>query len=250
MYKTRKRAGLPAEIEILSSVSHPNIISYIGHFEDEKAFYLVMEKFGKLWKNPSKSQTQIFTFHTTSDEMVFPSQTPTLKILSGTTSSLFEYIDYNKCGKVPTRSLRPLFKQICLSLAHLHELGFVHGDVKEENILIGTNKLGRLVAKLCDFGHATRATNKFPRMRLYGTRVLTPPELLSHLRAEELRRPCTEPMHVGFKQDIWALGIVFWTMLHGSLPPENELYISGGIDLSTFQHYPSSFAAITDDCKS
>jgi serine/threonine protein kinase len=38
------------ELEIMSQISHPNIIEYLDHFEDSNSFYLVMEKFG----NPCK----------------------------------------------------------------------------------------------------------------------------------------------------------------------------------------------------
>ncbi|KAJ3373458.1 Checkpoint kinase 2 [Kappamyces sp. JEL0680] len=244
VYKNSKRSGIPTEIDILSRLAHPNIIGYIGHFEDARAHYLVMERFGKLWKNPSKSADDVLSF--SSLPQILYRSSSSVRILSGTSSSLFEYIDYNKCGKVPSRSLRPLFKQICLSVSHLHQLGIVHGDIKEENILIGAAKNGRLLAKLCDFGHATRVDSRNPRMRLYGTRVLTPPELLCHLRAEETQRPTSQPLCLGLKQDIWALGIVFWTMLHGSLPAENDMYISGGYDLDRFSCYPASYAAITD----
>ncbi len=231
--------GIPAEIDILSSVSHPNIVSYVDHFEDEKAYYLVMEKFGKNWK---VEKDQEFTFDPLSG---VPPQYSTLSIISGTSSSLFEYIDSNKTGKVPLRSQKPLFKQIATCLYYLHQSGIVHGDLKEENILIGT-KSGRLVAKICDFGHSSRVNQRHPKMRLYGTRVLTPPELLNHLRAEERGELCSDPLQFGFKQDIWALGIVFWTMIHGCLPPENEMYINGQLSVEKHEFYPSSFKAVSD----
>ena len=248
MYKSSKRSGVPNEINILSSLCHQNIVSYHDYFEDRKANYLVMERFGKIWKSASsssnsKEQEPILLSDPRSLYLHF--QNPESLILSGTSSSLFEYIDHSKAGKVPPRSLRPLFKQICTALYYLHEKNIIHGDLKEENILIGSVK-GRLVAKLCDFGHSCKVDTCNPRMRLYGTRVLTPPELLNHLHADEKGLPCMEPLQTGFEQDIWALGIVFWTMLHGALPAENERYIRGDFDLDEFVYYPSSFAAIND----
>ena len=215
MYKSSKRIGVPTEIDILSSQTHPHIVQYLGHFEDRKAWYLVMERFGKIWKSPQDVQKECLSLSST---LLIDRQmnSPTIS-MTGTSSSLFEYIDHSKGGKVPQRSLRPLFKQICLALVFLHDQGIIHGDLKEENILIGNVK-GRLVAKLCDFGHSCRIDKSNPKMRLYGTRVLTPPEMLNHLRCEERGEKCFDTLQLGFKQDVWALGIVFWTMVTISTP--------------------------------
>ncbi|KAI8897086.1 kinase-like domain-containing protein, partial [Globomyces pollinis-pini] len=112
-------------------------------------------------------------------------------------------------------SQKPLFKQMAKAVAHLHSRKIVHGDIKEENILIGT-KSGRLVAKLCDFGHSFKIFDSQPKMKLYGTKVVTSPELLlnSNKSDSEVQK------YTGFAQDIWALGIVLYTMLHGNIPPE------------------------------
>ncbi|KAJ3283518.1 hypothetical protein HDU79_008986 [Rhizoclosmatium sp. JEL0117] len=41
---------IPLEIYILKQVKHPNIISYVDYFEDDKFFYLVTEIFGTPWE--------------------------------------------------------------------------------------------------------------------------------------------------------------------------------------------------------
>ena len=206
MYKSTKRAGIPAEIDILSSLTHNSIVQYLGYFEDKRAWYLIMERFGKIWKSPQDVEKECFVL---SNSFLFEKH---IYSATDTTSSLFEYIDHSKGGKVPQRSLRPLFKQICQAISFLHNQTIIHGDLKEENILIGNIK-GRLVAKLCDFGHSYRVDEKNPKMRLYGTRVITPPEMLNHLRCEERGEKCNDILQLGLKQDIWALGIVFWTMV-------------------------------------
>ena len=50
IYKLADRETKKIELEIMSQISHPNIIEYLDHFEDSNSFYLVMEKFG----NPCK----------------------------------------------------------------------------------------------------------------------------------------------------------------------------------------------------
>ena len=34
------------ELEIMSQISHPHIVTYLDQFEDANSFYLVMENFG------------------------------------------------------------------------------------------------------------------------------------------------------------------------------------------------------------
>ena len=238
IYKSSSSSSIPAEVKILSLITHTNIVKFIDHFEDSKAHYLVMERFGKQWLWGE-------------DEMVLimPPGYSNLTVISGTSSSLFEYIDHCKVGRVPTRSLKPLFKQIASSVAYLHKQGIVHGDIKEENILIGTTKHNRLFAKICDFGHAYLVNPKSPRMKLYGTRVLTPPELLNHMRFENVPNyVCKDSYQLGYKQDVWALGLVLWTMIHGSLPKENEFYIRGDYDLSRYKTYPTCYESIKEPC--
>lgn len=46
IYKIIDRESKKIELEIMSQLSHPNIVSYLDHFEDSRSFYLVMEQFG------------------------------------------------------------------------------------------------------------------------------------------------------------------------------------------------------------
>ncbi|KAI8905843.1 kinase-like domain-containing protein, partial [Gorgonomyces haynaldii] len=186
--------GVPLETDILRSVRHPNIVSYLGHFHDHKYYYLIMELFGTPWRLEESNFIQA------------PSQS--IPVTSGSCATLFDFIDlYGRC---PVYLQQTLFKQICLATEQLHELMVVHGDIKEENILIQiVNK--QFVAKLCDFGHCRRTKRRLPYMKHYGTMDISAPELLGG-----------DTLFSGFEQDIWALGIVLYTMIHGGLPPQRE----------------------------
>lgn len=85
------------------------------------------------------------------------------------------------------------------ALIYLHSKGFIHRDVKCENLLLGWN--GEV--KLADFGLATR-TNKRNRDRL-GTSKWMAPEVIREQYYDE-------------KIDMWSLGITIIEMMDRSLP--------------------------------
>jgi serine/threonine protein kinase len=222
------------EISILSSISHSNIISFMDSFEDSLCFYLTMEHFGLPWRHRDSS----------SETLVIPScQKESVKyslvsVSNGSSASLFDYID--EFGGVPSHLVHDIFGQIAQGLGYLHSQGIVHGDVKEENILIDY-KNNRHIAKLCDFGHAKRTKRNRLDMKFYGTRDCSAPELLPNLRAVENDEE-PELSFYGYKQDVWALGLVLYTMLHGSLPMNNDQLVGGSESLQGLLVYPTEFS--------
>jgi PAS domain-containing serine/threonine kinase len=97
-----------------------------------------------------------------------------------------------------------IFKQIVNALSHLHEVGLVHRDVKDENILIDSN----YHVKLIDFGSAAffDPSGKTHFDTFLGTRQYAPPEVL--LRKE----------YRGPEADVWALGCCLYIILTAALP--------------------------------
>ena len=229
----KKKTKSPAEL-ILKDLRHKGIIKFYDSFSDSHAVYLVLERFGKCWDKESATKLEKFRVNGKNYQITIPIQT-------NTSSTLFEYIESSVNNRVPAKSVKPLFYQIASAVNYLHGLGIVHADLKEENILIDIRD-GRLVSKLCDFGHCFKYDGT-PRMKIYGTRVLTSPELLGHL----IYSDCEDEYVTGFPQDIWAVGLLFYTMIYGQLPPENDELIEGNIDLARFQYYPTSFEALKDE---
>ncbi|MFI1657017.1 serine/threonine-protein kinase [Streptomyces sp. NPDC020472] len=90
-----------------------------------------------------------------------------------------------------------LIAGICEGLAHLHRSGWVHADLKPENVLLGRDGS----VKLSDFGLATELT---------GTHGYVPPMgTLDYLPPERWRAPLGElGVQVRPSADIWALGVV------------------------------------------
>ncbi len=101
--------------------------------------------------------------------------------------------------------------QIAGALAHAHERGFVHRDLKGANVLITAD--GR--AKVLDFGLARRLpgppgeATRTQGLTEAGTVVGT----LSYMAPEVLRG---EPADA--RSDLWALGVVLYESVSGSLP--------------------------------
>ncbi|WP_405697839.1 serine/threonine-protein kinase [Streptomyces sp. NBC_01185] len=107
---------------------------------------------------------------------------------------------------VPEADRGRLIAGICEGLAHLHRSGWVHADLKPENVLLGKDRS----VKLSDFGLATELT---------GTHGYAPPMgTLDYLPPERWRAPLSElGVRVRPTADIWALGIVI-----------HEVFAAGG----------------------
>jgi serine/threonine protein kinase/tetratricopeptide (TPR) repeat protein len=110
-----------------------------------------------------------------------------------------------------TRALR-LWKQICDALAHAHESGVIHRDLKPTNVIISKSEDGTETARLVDFGIAkiiTSASRETHNLTETGT-VFGSPQYMS-------------PEHcLGFKMDersdIYSLGCMVYEMLTGNTP--------------------------------
>uniref|UniRef100_A0A182QCT5 Protein kinase domain-containing protein n=1 Tax=Anopheles farauti TaxID=69004 RepID=A0A182QCT5_9DIPT len=97
-----------------------------------------------------------------------------------------------------------LFQQLLLAVKHLHSLGFVHRDIKAENVLLVSEER----VKLADFGFSTQLVNgAWQHLDTFcGSPPYAAPELFS------------DDHYIGGPVDIWALGILLYFMLEGCMP--------------------------------
>lgn len=122
------------------------------------------------------------------------------------------------------------------ALAFFHEKNIAHRDLKPENILVDMNS-PHYATKVIDFGFAAQSTQKLSVW--CGTPAYMSPEM------------CKKQKYNGPATDIWALGIMLYTMLFGQQPfkgsSEADLYkkvIKGEYKLSdvaendTFTQFP------------
>src|SRR5947208_12761326 len=104
-----------------------------------------------------------------------------------------------------------VLRQVCAGLHHAHELQIVHRDLKPENIMLVRENGGRDRAVVMDFGLAKerRADPALAKLTATGI-ILGTPEFMS---PEQIRG---KPLDG--RSDIYALGIVAFEMLTGTLP--------------------------------
>jgi predicted Ser/Thr protein kinase len=111
-------------------------------------------------------------------------------------------------GKLQPGEALALVPQICDALQYAHEEGIVHRDIKPENILV--DKRGRV--KIADFGLAKLLRLSAVEMTLTHTRQVV--GTFHYMAPEQFERPG----EVDHRVDIYALGVVFYEMLTGTLP--------------------------------
>lgn len=107
--------------------------------------------------------------------------------------------------------IKNYFTQIVSGLMYIHSLNISHGDIKPENIVI--NKNGNV--KLIDFG-LSYCIDKYQIKcggKPKGTIKYMAPELTCFLKENNIKKKLDL-----FAVDMWALGIVYFIMIHKCFP--------------------------------
>ncbi len=157
------------EIEVSSSLRHPNIVSYIEHGTHNGIIYLVTEY-----------------------------------VMGMDASKLAK----NRGGKLGYREVARIIEQTLAALEFAHDKGFVHRDIKEQNILVDGN-FPDYLAKLTDFGLSksykqTGMSGVTMVGDVAGTIAYMPPEQVRDFK--EVRPP----------SDIYAVGMTAYSLLTGA----------------------------------
>jgi serine/threonine protein kinase len=100
-----------------------------------------------------------------------------------------------------------ILHELAKVLAYVHERGYVHGDVKPENIMFDpVTKRPRLV----DFGFCLPKSTNYPKS---GTPYYMSPVFLGHYTNNTYFTP-----KVTFEDDIWAFGVTAHELFFGTVP--------------------------------
>ena len=102
-----------------------------------------------------------------------------------------------------------IIRSVCIALQYMHELDYVHRDVKLENIFLGDGEIPE--AFLGDLGTAEQLESE-PFTDTVGTVPYQAPELLEN-------KPYGKPV------DVWALGVSLYHLLTRNFPFGDPGYI-------------------------
>ena len=157
------------EIEVASSLQHPNIVSYIEHGTHNGIVYLVTE------------------------------------YVTGMDASK---LAKHRGGRLNYREVVAIIEQTLAALEFAHAKGFVHRDIKEQNILVD-GAYPNYLAKLTDFGLSksykqTGMSGVTMVGDVAGTIAYMPPEQVRDFK--EVRPP----------SDIYAIGMTAYSLLTGA----------------------------------
>jgi serine/threonine protein kinase len=133
-----------------------------------------------------------------------------------------QYCDHHRMS---LRDRLVLFHQVCSGVAHAHQKGVVHRDLKPTNVL-ATQKGSQHVVKIIDFGIAAQMYREpgVERVTAAGTPIGTPEYM-----APEQASPRGD---VDTRTDVYALGVMLYELASGRLPfASDQLRALGPADL-------------------
>ena len=102
-----------------------------------------------------------------------------------------------------------IFVQILLGLFALEENGYMHQDIKSDNILLKTQKIdgeNYLNVKLSEIGFSRKLDKKIGSKTYFGTPYYLSPEVISYEEKYDMN------------SDVWSLGVVLYEMATTHLP--------------------------------
>lgn len=162
-----QRIALRREAWITSNLVHPNVIRVFRFINDRRNPCIVME--------------------------FFPASNLKLKILRGEVAAL-------------RPRLKRILAQACRALAHTHAKGWVHRDIKPDNLLVNSSGEVRLI----DFAISVRSATGLARLL---ARRAKPAETRSYMSPEQIRG-----LPLDGRADIYSFGVMLYEVLTGRVP--------------------------------
>ncbi|VUZ46412.1 unnamed protein product [Hymenolepis diminuta] len=196
-----QQADFWAEREIMAQSASPWIVRLIYSFQDVRSLYMVMEY-----------------------------------VPGGTLVCWMDEVEL-----ISETVCRFYAAEITQALSDLHDMGFIHRDIKPDNMLLDMS--GHL--KLADFGTCVRVDPHTHRVRCESA-VGTP----DYISPEVLYSQSSGGGEYGFAVDWWALGVLVYEMICGETPFYSDDLVttySKIMSHTTSLHLPKDIA-ITPSC--
>ncbi|KAH6799831.1 Endoribonuclease/protein kinase IRE1-like protein [Perilla frutescens var. hirtella] len=194
---------------LIESDHHPNIVRYYGVEREEDFIYICLERC-------TCSLFDLITYCSWSNRV--PTSDRSRKPPPSINCSDMEFMSSLETNEklqlcsngYPTKLLLKLMREIVCGLAHLHDLKFIHGDLKPQNILISKDK-SLLTAKLSDMGMSKKLDGDMSSLSNYGhgSSGWRAPEQLSNERVTRAT-------------DEFNLGLLIYFCLTGGQHPFGE----------------------------
>lgn len=159
------RARLQHEADILRKLAHPYIVRFVADKSGKHVAYLVTE------------------------------------YLRGYTLG---HLMRNICP-LPETEVRKIGGRLCEALAHLHEQGYLHRDLKPQNVMLCSDDTLRLL----DFGVATAIQQHVSFLHRFGPRIGT----ADYMAPEQVQGKGCDG-----RADLFSLGVMLYEMLTGKMP--------------------------------
>ena len=176
-----------------------------GHHRDAEA----LERFTREARNASRivhhNVCTVYDFGTTAEGVAYLA----MEYLEGRTLGAI----LAEQARLPLDRCVRLCREIAAGLDAAHELGIVHRDLKPDNVMVLPTRAGETV-KLVDFGIAKALESEPSReMTAPGVVIGTP----DYMSPEQFAGDPVDP-----RTDVYALGVMFYRMVTGSLPHQGE----------------------------
>jgi len=152
------------EIAAGQKLRHTNIAKLLNHFEERGHIYLIIEHIPGV--------------------------------------DLFEFLQLSEFKPIKESESRKIFAQIVEATEYIHKKGFVHRDLKLENVMLKANHK----IKVIDFGLCAHASCDSMLENFLGSVEYACPEILE-------RKP-----YQGCKAEVWSLGVLLFALLFGQFP--------------------------------
>jgi serine/threonine protein kinase len=145
---------------------------------------------------------------------------PVLELIRG--GSLEEYLQQQ--NSFSDSNLVKVLAEIASGLAHMHELGLIHKDLKPANILLKSR--GEPHPVIIDFG-STVPEDAEENKDVAGTELYMAPEMAARLYGKSKKG---FDMRMTSKMDIWALGLIIYEMASEG----SHLFVEKGVSQKNF----------------